>query len=651
MQENFIKAKWHSFFALLQRLGQALMVPVSVLPAAGLMVAFGRLFTDFTKNDHSLFFHFGKVMYSCGLVIFEQLALIFAVGVAIGFTGAAGISGLAAVTGYFVFTTLLKSFSEMLNLPSPINCGVLGGIAVGLMVASLYNRFHQLKLNPIFGFFSGKRLIPILSVVGAVLMGLVFVVVWPPIQNGIHSFGEGVMGSYFGPSLYASIKRLLIPVGLHHVFYPSFLYEFGSYTTAAGQVVKGEATRYFAGDPSAGRFMASEFPMMIFGLPAAAFAMAMRAKPENRKAVAGVMLTAALTSMITGITEPIEFAFTFVAPPLYFIHAALAFLSGVITNALDIHLGYTFSASLIDLALGFFNQKNISLLFLVVGPVMAALYFGIFYWAIGFFNFKTPGREDERNDASDESVGVGGTSRAQSSSKDLVAKATAVLKAVGGKNNIVSLDACITRLRLKLKNDSALDQATLKRWGASGVMIAGGGNVQIVFGVESDFLKGEIQKLIAQSVDSAERVGSPLSGKFLNKSEIPDETFAQGLMGNTVGILPSGNRVVAPFDGKVATLFRTFHAIGLESREGIEVLIHVGIDTVQLNGEGFKAFVKEGDQVKKGQVLLEFNRSLIEQKAKSLITPVVITNADQFSDIKVVPQFGQNLDEGDGLWK
>ena len=338
MQFN-LKTQWHNSFALLQRLGQALMVPVSVLPAAGLMVAAGRILTDFTKNDQSTMFHLGKIFYSSGLVVFEQLSLIFAVGVALGFTGYAGIAGLAAVTGYFAFTTVLKNYTDMMHMTTAINTGVLGGICVGFMVASLYNRYHQVRLHPVLGFFSGKRLIPILAVFSSVVLALFFAIVWPPIQNGIHAFGESVMGSPFGPSIYASVKRLLIPVGLHHVFYPSFLYEFGEFVTSSGQTVRGEATRYFAGDPTAGRFMASEFPMMIFGLPAAAYAMVLRAKPEKRKAIAGVMLSAALTSIITGITEPIEFAFTFVAPLLYLLHACLAFLSGYLTNLFDIHLG------------------------------------------------------------------------------------------------------------------------------------------------------------------------------------------------------------------------------------------------------------------------------------------------------------------------
>lgn len=617
------------------------MLPVSVLPAAGLMVALGRLLTDFNPNETTWATHLGKVLYASGLSVFEQLSLIFAVGVAIGFTGAAGISGLAAVTGYFAFTTVLKTFSDILKLADPINTGVLGGIIVGAVVAQLYNRFHTVKLHPVLGFFSGKRLVPIVSVAGCIGLALAFVVIWPPIQSGIHQFGLSVMDSTYGPSLYASIKRLLIPVGLHHVFYPSFLYEFGEFLNpTTGQIVKGEATRYFAGDPTAGRFMASEFPMMIFGLPAAALAMTLRARPENRKAVAGIMLSAALTSIITGITEPIEFAFTFVAPLLYVAHAALAFVSGLLTSAFDIHLGYTFSSSLIDLFLGYFNQKNVSLLFLVVGPIMALLYFSVFYFAIGFFDFKTPGREAASNDS------VTGASDLK-----IQQKAEAVLAAIGGPQNIQNLEACITRLRLILKNSSLLDEARLKALGAAGVMKAGGGNVQIVFGVESDFIKTEIQKLIAQPQSAAPVQGifSPLEGKLLPASEIPDETFSQELMGKTVAILPAGNCVVAPFDGEVATLFHTHHAIGLISKTGVELLIHVGIDTVKMNGEGFKTFVKTGDTVIRGQKLIEFDRSLIEKKAKSLITPIVITNPDTAPPVTVTSL--KTIKTGDTLWK
>ncbi|MBC7397351.1 MAG: PTS transporter subunit EIIC [Bdellovibrionales bacterium] len=636
---------WNRSFSFLQRLGQALMLPVSVLPAAGLMVALGRVFTDFTKDETSMGHHIGKVLYTAGLSVFEQLALIFAIGVALGFTGMAGISGLAAVTGFFAFSTVLKAFGDILHLDSAINTGVLGGICVGALTASLYNRYHSVKLPQVLGFFSGKRLIPILSVFASVALALIFVVIWPPIQTGIHNFGESVMGSEFGPSIYASVKRLLIPVGLHHVFYPSFLYEFGEFTTSTGKVVHGEATRYFAGDASAGRFMASEFPMMIFGLPAAALAMTLRAKPERRKMIAGIMLSAALTSIITGITEPIEFAFTFVAPLLYVIHACLAFLSGYLTNLLDIHLGYTFSSSLIDLALGYFNQKNISLLFLVVGPIIGLAYFSIFYWAIGYFNFKTPGREDEEVAIEEESPSnfKGGLL--------LKEKAAKVLTAIGGQANIVQMEACITRLRLQVNDSSQIDQAALKRLGAAGVMNAGGGNVQIVFGVESDLLKTEIQKLMTSSPAAVSTAGvlmktipSPIKGTFVALADIPDATFSAEFMGKTLAILPIEGIVYAPFDGTVATLFHTNHAIGLESNDGLELLIHIGIDTVKMNGQGFKAFVKMGDTVTRGQKLIEFDLEKVKAEAKSLVTPIVITNPERFKNL-------QTIQSGETLWK
>jgi len=632
----------NSSFATLQRLGQALTLPVAVLPAAGLMVALGRMFTDFTKTESGFFYQFGKVLYASGLSVFEQLSLIFAVGVALGFTNTAGISGLAAVTGYFAFASVLKTVGDALHLPSAIDAGVFGGICVGFLVAWLYNRYHQVKLHPVLGFFSGKRMIPILSVFACVLLGLLFVVIWPPIQGGIQSFGESVMGSPFGPSIYAATKRLLIPVGLHHVFYPSFLYQFGSFTTATGAVVHGDATRYFAGDPTAGRFMASEFPIMLFGLPAAALAMTLRAKPQNRKLIAGVMLSAALTSIITGITEPIEFAYTFVAPPLYLAHAVLTFFVGYLTTVFDIHLGYTFSSGLIDLVLGLFNEKHIGYLFFVVGPITFALYFGVFYWAIGFFDFKTPGREDEDliSDPSD-----------QKPATNLTEKAGKVLVAIGGSSNIVNMSACITRLRLILKNDQAIDEPALKRLGASGVMKAGGGNVQIVFGVESDFLKTEIQNVIDREKTTEKTVGSPLDGKIIALNEIPDETFATEIMGKTMALIPTSNVVIAPFDGSVAMLFHTHHAIGLMSKDGLELLIHIGIDTVKMNGEGFKAFVKDGEEIKAGQKLIEFDPHLISEKAKSLVTPIVITNPDAFPQLHLLAQPGTSIQTGDELWK
>ena len=642
---NAFKRLTSSAFATLQRLGQALTLPVAVLPAAGLMVALGRVFTDFTHNEKSFSYQLGKVLYTSGLSVFEQLSLIFAVGVALGFTNTAGIAGLGAVTGYFAFATVLKTVGDILHLPSAINTGVFGGICVGFLVAWLYNRYHTLKLHPVLGFFSGKRLIPIISVFSSVFLALLFVIIWPPIQEGIHAFGESVMASAYGPSIYASVKRLLIPVGLHHVFYPSFLYEFGSFVTQTGSVVHGDSTRYFAGDPTAGRFMASEFPIMIFGLPAAALAMTLRAKAKNRKLIAGVMLSASLTSIITGITEPIEFAYTFVAPPLYIAHAAITFLSGYLTSYFDIHLGYTFSSGVIDLALGFFNQKNISYLFFIVGPVIALTYFFTFYWAIGFFNFKTPGREDEDLNLENDSE----IAPATSSNKNLTEKATGVLVAIGGSENIIDMQACITRLRLIVKNDQLIDQPALKRLGSSGVMKAGGGNVQIVFGVESDFLKTEIQNVIKN--DQSKKIASPIAGKVVSLNEIPDETFAGEIMGKTIGIIPSEGIVVAPFDGEVATIFHTNHAVGLISKDGVELLIHIGIDTVKMNGKGFKAWVKNGDQVVQGQKLIEFDLKLIEQSAKSLITPVVITNPDQFKNIQMIAQPGKQLKSGDALWK
>jgi glucose-specific phosphotransferase system IIA component len=613
-------------FSILQKVGQSLMIPVSVLPAAGLLVALGRIVQDATTHNSEitnlLFNSLGKLMFSGGLAIFEQLPVVFAIGVAIGFTSGAGVAALASVVGYFTMTNVLKVMTEVRALELEINTGVFGGIIIGLISASLYNRFFKTKLPAVLGFFAGKRLVPILTAVAAIVAGVVLGMIWPPIQAAINEFGANIMESQFGPAFYAAGKRLLIPVGLHHVYYSPFLFEFGQFTTEAGKILTGESARYFAGDPTAGKFMASEFPIMLFGLPAACFAMYLRAPKLKRKAVGGIMLSAALTSIITGITEPIEFAFIFVAPLLYIFHVLAAFCSGLLTNYFDVHLGYTFSASAIDYIVGYFNQKNGSMIFFVIGPMIGALYFSVFYWLIGLFDFKTPGREDEV----ESNIEVGSQSE----------KAQLVLKALGTASNIEHIDACITRLRVSVHSQDNVDKDSLKALGAAGVMQTGN-NLQVIFGTESDALKDEIKMVMASGETSTIKqefnISSPMTGRVLSLTDVPDATFAQKILGDGIAIDPTSGVVTAPVKGEIVQLFHTNHAIGLKTEEGAEILIHIGIDTVKMKGEGFKAHVKVGDQVNMGDKLIDFDLELVKEKAKSNITPIVFTNMDMISKL------------------
>ncbi|MCK6596998.1 MAG: glucose PTS transporter subunit IIA [Bdellovibrionaceae bacterium] len=628
-------------FTLLQKVGQSLMIPVSVLPAAGLLVAMGRILKD-NFIEISIIKNLGEILFSGGISIFEQLPVIFAMGVAVGFSQGAGVAALSAAVGYFTLFNVLKVISGFSPGELAINTGVFGGIATGSLAAYLYNRFHETQLNPIFGFFSGKRLIPILSAGSCLILGLALGVTWPPIQHGIQHFGHEVMTSDWGPGLYAAGKRLLIPLGLHHVYYPPFLFEFGEYTNSAGQILRGESARYFGGDPAAGKFMASEFPIMLFGLPMAALAMVLRAPSEKRKLVGGVMLSAALTSIITGITEPIEFAFIFVAPILFVVHVILAFLSGILTSQFDIHLGYTFSASLIDFIVGFFNQKNSLSLWLIVGPLIGLTYFGTFYFLIGLFNLKTIGREIVEN------ITQPPEKRESNSQNE---KARQILLALGGKENIDSIDACITRLRVTVKQASLVKKDNFKSLGAAGTMNTGN-NFQIVFGVQSDKIKEEIKSIIRldsstvdlsksnlkdskeiepdKSLSTNEYNGFliPIQGDILHINQTPDETFAEKVLGEGFLIDPSVGLIQAPFDGEVMHLFPTNHAIILKRTDGMEALIHIGIDTVKMKGEGFTPFVSIGDAVHKGQKLIEFDLALVKQKAKSHLTPIVFTNPE-----------------------
>lgn len=665
------------------------MLPIAVLPVAGLLLGVGASFTNTTTiAQYGLEWLLGSgtilnslliIMSKVGSAIFDNLPLIFAVGVAIGMAKREKeVSALSAVIAFFVMNVSINAMlvitgqilsdgtispdimegtiSSIVGI-NTLQMGVFGGIIVGLGVSALHNKFYRIELPSALSFFGGTRFIPIISTIVYTIVGIILFFTWPIVQNGIYALGGLVTGSgYAGTFAFGIIKRGLIPFGLHHVFYlPFWQTAVGGTMEVAGVLVEGGQNIFFAqlADPSvlrysadATRYFSGEFIFMIFGLPGAALAMYRTAKPEKKKIAGGLLLSAALTSMLTGITEPMEFSFLFVAPMLFGVQVLLAGSAYMIAHILNIAVGVTFSGGLLDLFLFGILQGNAKtgwLMILVAGVVYFALYYFIFKFLIEKFNLKTPGREDDSEETklyTKKDV----AEKTTTGSGDVEEQTLLILEGLGGHENISDLDSCATRLRVTVIDADKVDEKILKVSGAAGV-VKSGKAVQVVYGPQvsvikskiADFMENpvEVKKVvIEETVEEVlevqagknEVIYAPITGEMKDMSETPDATFAQKMMGDGVVIFPSEGSVFAPFDGEVTFVFGTKHAIGLISALGTEMLIHVGIDTVQLDGKGFEVFVNDGDKIKKGDILIKFDIDYLIENAPSLATPIVFTN-------------------------
>jgi PTS system glucose-specific IIC component len=638
-------------FSVLQNIGTALMLPVSVLPAAGILLRLGQL--DLL-GKYGVEFEF---LATAGNAIFSNLPMIFAVGVAIGFSGGEGVAALSAVIGQLILNGILEKQSMIIG--TNINMGVIGGIIIGLMTAVLYNRFNKIEMPKVLGFFSGKRFIPIITSFVSLIFAIISSKIWVPIQFGINNFALKASESILGPAFYAAGKRLLIPAGLHHLYYPTFLFQFGEYVSN-GVKYYGDSPRFFQGDPTAGVFMAAEYPILMFGLPAAAVAIILASRKKNRKKVLGIMGSAALVSFFTGITEPIEFSFIFVSPFLFLFHIFAAFVSGLITSYFDLRLGYTFSASFIDYILGY-SYANKPLLLLIIGPIFFVIYFLVFYFFIKYKDIQTPGRESEKIYSEESNKEV---FRKSSNSS----KAQGIVEALGGINNVENVDACVTRLRLTVKEPGLVNRDRIKALGAAGIFEAAS-SFQIIFGMEAENLKDNISAILKSQVlntqsksknqgdtlnkrnfldndfdeDLELKILNPIKGEIISLEKVKDDVFSQKIMGEGFAVIPKDNKVFSPIAGQITILFPTKHAIVIKEDKGYEIMIHVGIDSVKLNGLGFKTNVAKGDIVKKGDILLTFDRELL-MKNGDITTPIIITNLPESKKIYV--KYGdKNIDE------
>lgn len=683
-------------FGVLQKVGKALMLPVAILPAAGILLAVGNALQNPTLIniapflDNNAIAMVAKIMEQAGSVIFGNLPLLFAVGVAIGLAGGEGVAGLAAIVGFLIMNATMgtalginaeslaenpQSYASVLGIPT-LQTGVFGGIIVGLIAAYMYNKFFEIELPSYLGFFAGKRFVPIATAASTVLLGLLMILIWPPIQAGLNAFSTNMVDANrtIAAFIFGVIERSLIPFGLHHIFYAPFWYEFGSYTNAAGDLVRGDQRIFMeqikdnVQNLTAGTFTTGKYPFMMFGLPAAALAIYNEARPEKKAIVGGLMASAALTSFLTGITEPIEFSFLFVAPVLFGIHAIFAGLSFMTMHLLNVKIGMTFSGGLIDYILfGLINPQTNAWIVIPVGLVFAVIYYFGFRFAIRKFNLKTPGRELEEEDDSQAGSGKAG-------SGDLAAN---ILDAMGGKENIAHLDACITRLRVSVNDIKNVDKAELKKLGAAGVLEVGN-NIQAIFGPRSETIKGQMKDIMSgkrsrtTSVDATDKgaqqqneavnsdalqkarenevFAAPLKGEIKAITEVPDQVFAGKMMGDGFAIIPSEGTVVSPVNGKIVNLFPTKHAIGILSDTGREILIHVGIDTVNLKGQGFETLVSENDIVEQGQPLLKVDLNYIKEHATSTITPIVFTNLSEGEKV-VIDKQGQVELKQEGIIK
>ncbi|TNJ67153.1 PTS glucose transporter subunit IIA [Paenibacillus hemerocallicola] len=585
----------------LQQFGRSLMIPTIALPAAAILLFLGNLPWYWIGMEP-----FGEILNYTGTAIFTYLPFLFSIGVALGLTQNAGIAGMAALLGYFIFFSLTKTY-----MGTFFELGVAGGVLLGVLAAFSYHRFKSIRLPEYIQFFGGPRFVPLFMSFASILFSTIVIQVGPTVKSVMDRFGEWILThGEVGTFVYGVAYRLLVPFGLHHILNNVVWFQIGPYMREDGHVVYGDLPRFFAGDPDAGIFMAGLYPIMMFALPAVAFAIIHEAREDLKPKVKATFLTAALASFLTGVTEPIEFAFLFVAPYLFVVHALLSGVAMWIAYEMDIHHGFSFSAGAIDYVINEHLATN-GLLLLPIGLVFAAVYYVLFRWAIRRFQLPTPGREE--GSSLEEWAG------------DVRYRAPLILQALGGKNNVNQIEACITRLRLTLANDKQMDINALKHLGAAGVIRLGGGNVQVVFGTFSELIREEIVRVMQKEIIQV-HFHAPVQGNMIPIEEVPDAIFAQKIVGNGVAFYPERGELLAPVSGKVVHVHPSMHAIGLKTEEGLEVLLHIGIDTSQLTGKWFNAAVKEGDDVAVGQLLIRFDLQKIKKHAKSLATPMVITN-------------------------
>jgi PTS system D-glucosamine-specific IIC component len=597
---------------LLQQLGRSLMLPMIALPAAAVLLFFARFPWHLLGWDAA-----GAVFTLAGQSVFDLLPFIFAAGVALGLTENNGIAGMTALVSYFMFDRITAH-----HLGDSFHPGVAGGVLIGILSGLSYQRLKQIRLPEPIQFFGGPRIVPLVMSAVTLCVAYLAVMFGPWFMAGLERFSAVLeqLGG-FGAFLYGVLYRMLVPSGLHHILNNVFWFQVGSYERADGQIVYGDLPRFFAGDPTAGVYMAGLYPIMMFALPAIALAIIQEAREDLKPKIRATFLTAALTSFLTGVTEPIEFAFLFVAPYLFIVHAVLSGTAMWLACALGIRHGFSFSAGAIDFLINAHLSER-GLLLIPIGLGYGLLYYVLFRWAIRRFRIPTPGREEG--------------SHLEEWAGDIPYRSPLILQALGGKNNIKNIEACITRLRLTLENDRLIDIQALKHLGAAGVIRLGGGNVQVVFGTYSELIREEIMKVIRKDAPQV-LFCSPVQGKMIPLEEVPDEIFARKIVGNGVAFIPERGELVAPLAGKVTHIYPTMHAVGLVSEEGLEVLLHIGIDTVKLQGKGFTAAVKVGDVVSPGQLLIRFDLQNVKKHCKSLATPLVVTNPQRVRSWSFAP--------------
>lgn len=687
-------------FGVLQRVGRSFMLPIALLPVAGLLLGIGSSFTNETMlaayglnsviHPGTLIYTILDVMSQTGNAVFNNLALLFAMGVAIGMARKEKeVAALSGAVAYIIMNTAIQaminaaggveampanSTTTMLGITT-LQMGVFGGIVVGLGVAALHNKFYKIELPQVLAFFGGTRFVPIVSSIVYLVVGIAMFYIWPVVQNCIAALGALVLASgYAGTFIYGLLERALIPFGLHHVFYmPFWQTAVGGTAIIDGVTVTGAQNIFFAElasksttvfSVSATRFMAGKFPFMMFGLPGAALAMYQCAKPEKKKAAGGLLLSAALTAFLTGITEPLEFTFIFVALPMYAVHCVLAGLSFMLMHILNVGVGMTFSGGLIDLVLFGVMQGNAKthwVWVVVVGAVYFVLYYIIFRFMISKFDYKTPGRDDAEEVKLYTRADVNARNTASSSvpaGNDPVS--VMIVEGLGGAANLADVDCCATRLRCTVNDAALVKQDVLKASGASGVICKGNG-VQVVYGPKVAVIKAKLEDYLESTPKNPVVAPSPaaapaakdtvlsacLNGTVVPLADVKDEAFASGVLGDGIAIEPSDGELVAPADGEISSTFETHHAVGMTTADGAELLMHIGIDTVKLGGKHFTYLVNEGDKVKKGQPLIRFELEAIKAEGYPVTTTLIVCNTDDYA--AVAAKASGTVKQGDAL--